>query len=77
MASKGLTELWNAAIAAKPSDWMLMGVTCASTGLAPQQRSERWVAQACRSDGECLRSEADSPQDALAALTVKLRGLKR
>jgi hypothetical protein len=40
---------------------------------APEHRSDGWVAEACRPDGACERAEADSPEDALLALTVQLR----
>jgi hypothetical protein len=73
MASKDLSACWRGAMAAKPPSWRPMGVTCASTGLAPEHRSDGWVAEACRPDGACERAEADSPEDALLALTVQLR----
>jgi hypothetical protein len=73
VASKGLTECWRGAMAAKPSDWALMGIRCTSTGLAPADRSDGWIAEACGPSGACLTAEARSPEDALLALTVQLR----
>ena len=77
MAARGLTESWNGAMAAKPSDWRMMGLRCASTGLRPDQRSDDWIAEACGPTGECIEVRAGSPHDALRLLTVQLRGLSR
>jgi len=37
----GLSRAWIEASAALPLEWHLEGLTCASTGLAPDQRSDR------------------------------------
>ena len=73
----GLTELWNAAMAAKPSDWTLRGVVCGPREVDPQIRSTSWVAWATGPEGARLQGDGPSPQDALATLTVQLRGLSR
>lgn len=70
-----LTDYWNRADAAKPLGWRLEGLRCASTGLVPEQRSDRWLAEACGPQGECLKREAGSAQDALISLTEELKRL--
>ena len=77
MASERLTQAWWGAEAAKPAGWHLMGLRCTSTGLDPDLRSERWVAEACGPWDGCLRIEADTGEDALLTLTVKLEELSR
>ncbi len=74
MASKGLTEAWNAAQAATPAGWHLEGLCCTSTGLAPDQRGDRWLAEACGPDSTCLKVEEGHPHDALYSLTVQSGG---
>ena len=45
MASKGLTECWREAMAAKPSTWRLMGVVCRPREVDPNIHSaEEWCA---------------------------------
>ena len=45
MASKGLTECWRDAMAAKPSTWKLMGVACGPREADPKVHSaEEWCA---------------------------------
>ena len=76
MASKGLTECWRDAIAAKPSDWRLMGVVCGTRELDPKIRTAgEWCAWARGPEGERLEGRGTGPQDALLQLTVKLKGL--
>lgn len=77
MAAKGLTELWNGAMAAKPSDWTLRGVVCGPREVDPQIRGSGWVAWATGPDGARLQATGESPHDALATLTIQLRGLGR
>jgi hypothetical protein len=77
MASKGLTECWRNAYAAKPSDWALRGVVCGPREADPAIRNPGWVAWATGPKGERLQGAGDSPHDALNALTVQLRGLSR
>ena len=76
MASKGLTEAWRGAEAAKPPDWRIMGLRCASTGLRPDQRSDVWVAEACGPHGECIEARSNSPHNALNTLALRLRELR-
>jgi hypothetical protein len=73
----GLNRAWVAASAAMPLEWHLDGLTCASTGLAPEQRSDRWRAWAVGPMGERIESEADGPVAALQALARDLRAIGR
>ena len=77
MAAKELTESWNGAMAAKPSDWPLRGVVCGPREVDPQIRGSGWVACATGPDGERLQGSGESPHEGLGALTVQLRGLCR
>ena len=63
MASKGLTECWRGAEAAKPSTWNLMGVA-------------RGPREARGPKGERLEGRGTGPQDALLELTVRLKAVK-
>ena len=77
MASKDLGKLWNAAMAAKPSDWTLRGVVCGPRWADPVIHGSRWAAWATGPNGERLQGDGPSPHDALTAMTVQLRGLSR
>jgi len=45
MASKGLTECWRDAMAAKPSNWRIMGVACGPREVDPKVHgAEEWCA---------------------------------
>jgi hypothetical protein len=68
-----LTEAWIATEASLPPGWRLEGLRCTSTGLAPDQRDDRWRAEACGPEGACVKAEGDQPEQALAALTDELR----
>jgi hypothetical protein len=70
-----LTALWRMADAAKPPDWELMGLRCTSSGLAPDSRSDRWLAEACGPADGCVKVESHSAEDALQQLTGRLRAL--
>lgn len=63
-----LTEAWRRTQAALPTGWQLDGLRCASEGLAPDQRSDDWVAVAFGPDGVERRSRAADPIAALAGL---------
>ncbi len=76
MASKGLTELWNGAMAAKPSDWMLAGVVCGPREVDPAIHGSGWLACATGPNGQRLQGSGGSPHDALVALTVLLKRLE-
>ena len=41
MASKGLTDCWRDAMAAKPSTWRLMGVACGPREVDPNIQAPR------------------------------------
>ena len=60
-----LSETWARTQASLPEGWELDGLRCASTGLAPQERSEEWMAVAVGPSGE---EQAFSSSDAVAAL---------
>ncbi|MDP9269998.1 MAG: hypothetical protein M3P14_03335 [Chloroflexota bacterium] len=73
----GLNRAWIAASAALPIGWRLEGLTCASEGLAPEQRSDRSRAWATSPKGERIEGEGEGPVSALNALArelVPLRG---
>ena len=43
MASRGLTECWREAMAARPSDWRLMGGACGPREVDPNiHRADEW-----------------------------------
>lgn len=71
-----LTEAWNTTQAALPAGWRLEGLRCTSTGLAPDQRGNQWMAEACGPEGACVKVESCEPEEALAALTEKLGGTR-
>ncbi len=77
MAGKGLTECWRGAMAAKPSTWAIRGVALGPREADPAIRGATWAAWATGPNGERLQAHGDSPEDALLALTVQLRGLSR
>lgn len=73
MASKGLTEVWNGAMAAKPSEWELRGVVLGPHDAEPVIRGKSWIAWATGPGGQSAVGTGDSPHEALTALTVALR----
>jgi hypothetical protein len=72
----GLNRAWIAASAALPLEWRLEGLTCASTGLGPEQRSDRWRAWAVGPKGERIEGEGEGPVSALNALARELEPLR-
>ena len=68
-----LTDAWIAAQAALPPGWRLEGLRCTSTGLAPEQRGDGWLAEACGPGGGCLKVERAEPEQALESLTDQLQ----
>ena len=75
MAPKGLTELWNGAMAAKPSDWTC-GVVCGPREVDPAVRSpNEWCACARGPNKERIKGRGPSPRVAIATLTLRLRDL--
>ena len=76
MAAKGLTKAWRSAEAAKPSDWTIRGVVLGPREVDPRISGPRWAAWAAGPNGERLQAEADSPQDALTTLALRLRELE-
>jgi hypothetical protein len=73
----GVNRAWIAASAALPIGWRLEGLTCASTGLAPEQRSDRWRAWAIGPKGERIEGEGEGPISALNALARELEPPRR
>jgi hypothetical protein len=71
-----VSEAWNATEAALPAGWRLEGLRCTSTGLAAEQRGDRWLAEACGPEGACVKVESGQPEQALAALTDTIRGTR-
>jgi hypothetical protein len=59
---------WADAQAILPPGWRLDGLRCASTGIAPELRSELWRAVAVAPSGEEISGEGLGPLDALAEL---------
>ena len=66
--TKELGVVWADTQAALPPNWQLDGLRCASTGLAPDQRSEEWVAVAVGPDRQERRFQAEDPSMALEGL---------
>lgn len=64
----GLNRAWIEAEAALPLGWHLDSLRCTSTGLAPELRSDRWLALATGPKGETLENEGNGPLGALQAL---------
>lgn len=76
MPLAGMSKAWVEASAALPLGWRLEGVTCASTGLLPEQRSDRWRAMAAGPNGETMKGEGDDAISALEALARELQVLR-
>jgi len=55
-----LDSAWVETEAAMPLGWHLDPLRCSSTGLAPEQRSSRWLAVAVRPAGDSSRPRAVS-----------------
>ena len=75
MASKGLTECWREAEAAKPSTWKVRGVALGPREADPAIHGATWVAWATGPKGQRRQGTGDSPQDALVMLAFQLREL--
>lgn len=67
-----LGEAWRRAQEALPAGWQLEGLRCASDGLAPDQRSDDWIAVAVGPGGEERRVRASDPFKALDGLAASL-----
>ena len=68
-----LTEAWRRVEAALVADWQLDSLRCASEGLAPDQRSDDWIAVALGPSGEERLSRAADPVAALEGLVTTAR----
>lgn len=66
--STDLTQHWRATQRLLPDGWSLDGLRCASTGLAPEQRSDDWIAVAVGPNGERREARSDDPVAALELL---------
>jgi hypothetical protein len=65
-----LTEAWRRVQARLPAGWQLDSLRCASEGLAPDLRSDDWIAVAIGPGGEERRSRAADPVAALDGLAT-------
>lgn len=65
-----LSRVWAEVEEQLPSGWRLDGLRCASTGLAPEDRSEDWVAVAIGPGDETRSCRAAEPHEALRGLTA-------
>jgi hypothetical protein len=65
-----LSRVWVEVEEQLPPGWRLDGLRCASTGLAPEDRSEDWVAVAVGPRGETRAHRATGPVAALRGLTT-------
>ena len=74
MEGEALATVWRQAQDRLPAGWSLDGLRCASTGLAPEQRSDDWIAVAVNGDGEERQYRASDPADALIGLADSLEG---
>lgn len=61
-------EAWARVQAALPDGWTVDSLRCASTGMAPEERSDDWIAIALGPDGEERASRAPDPVAALEGL---------
>jgi hypothetical protein len=70
-----LSDVWKSTEAALRPEWRLEGLRCTSTGLTPDRRGDRWVAEACGPSGACVKVESGQPEDALASLGDRVQKL--
>ena len=68
-----VSRAWSDAAASLPPGWELGGLRCASTGLAPEDRSEEWIADATGPGGRKEKHQAADPIAALDGLTSLVR----
>lgn len=67
-----LGQAWRRAQEALPAGWQLEGLRCASDGLAPDQRSDDWLAVALGPGGVERRVRAPDPFEALDELVASM-----
>ena len=72
-----LADAWNVAADSTPPGWHIEGLRCTSTGLEPERRGNRWLAEACGPNEGCLKIERADPAEALRDLSYELRMLRR
>jgi len=68
-----MTEVWVRTEASLPLGWWIDSLRCASNGLAPHLRSDRWIAIAKGPEDETIEGEGGSADQAMANLANKLR----
>ena len=68
--SNDLANVWAEVEKGLPTGWTLDGLRCSSTGLAPDQRSEDWIAVAVGPKGEEHTFRAGEPASALRGLAT-------
>jgi hypothetical protein len=76
LEESGLNRAWITASAALPLEWHLEGVTCASTGLRPEQRSDLLRAWATGPRGQAIEGQGVNVIAALHALARELGPLR-
>ena len=72
-----LASTWVEVQATLPAGWTLDSLRCASESLAPQDRSDDWIAAATGPDGAERQARAADPVAALWMLAGSLRGDER
>lgn len=68
-----VASAWNTAAGMLPDGWTLDSLRCASTSLAPADRSDDWIAQATGPTGHIREFRAPEPDQALLGLAEKVR----
>ena len=67
-----LGDAWRRTEGGLPAGWQLDSLRCASEGLAPDQRSDDWIAVALGPDGQERRVRASDPFAALDGLVASI-----
>lgn len=73
MARQSIGDLYLRTARELPAGWILQGLRCTSDGLRPEQRRDGWLVEACGPEGGCVKIAADSPAEALLALSSAVR----
>jgi hypothetical protein len=69
-----LLRSWAATERGLPNGWTFDSLRCASSSLAPEDRSDRWRALAIGPDGEEAEGRGLTPESAMAELVSSLGG---
>jgi hypothetical protein len=67
-----IAELWARAAVTLPPGWRLDSLQCASTGIAPDQRSDDWTAVAVSSNEREVRVTDSTPIAAIERLAAEI-----